>query len=62
MTPKEQLDRRIQENRRAIEQANRVVERIDRTIRDSDRRSERARAILRKAGYLREAELYGTRL
>jgi hypothetical protein len=55
MTPKEQLDRRIQENRRAIEQANRVEERIERTIRDSDRRSERARAILRRAGYLREA-------
>jgi hypothetical protein len=55
MTPKEQFDRRIQENRRAIEQARRVEERIDRTIRESDQRSERARAVLRRAGYLREA-------
>lgn len=55
MTPKEQLDRRIQENKRAIEQANRVEERIDRTIRDSDRRTEHARAMLRRAGLLREA-------
>jgi hypothetical protein len=55
MTPKEQLDRRIQENKRAIEQAKRVEERIDRTIRESDQRSERARAALRRAGYLREA-------
>jgi hypothetical protein len=53
--PKEQLDRRIQENKRAIEQAERVEERIDRTIRESDQRSERARAALRRAGYLREA-------
>jgi len=55
MTPKEQLDRRIQENKRAIEQAERVEKRIDRTIRESDERSERARAVLRRAGYLREA-------
>jgi hypothetical protein len=54
MTPKEQLDRRIQENKRAIEQASRVEERIERTIRESDVRSERARVALRRAGYLRE--------
>lgn len=54
MSPKE-LDRRIRENQRAIERASRVEERIDRTIRESDLRSERARAILRRAGYLREA-------
>lgn len=54
MTPREQLDRRIQENKRAIERANKVEQRIDKTIRDSDQRSERARAILRRAGYLRE--------
>jgi hypothetical protein len=55
MTPREQLDRRIQENKRAIERASKVEERIDRTIRDSEQRSERARAILRRAGYLRES-------
>lgn len=55
MTPKDRLDKQIQENKRAIEQADRVEERIGRTIRDSDRRSERARAILRRAGYLRQA-------
>ena len=55
MSPKEQLDKRIQENERAIEQAQRVEDRIDRTIRDSDQRSEHARSILRRAGYLREA-------
>lgn len=55
MTPRDQLDKRIQENKRSIEQADRVEQRIGRTIRDSDRRSEKARAILRRAGYLREA-------
>jgi hypothetical protein len=55
MSPKDQLDRRIQENKRSIEQASRVEERIERTIRESDKRSERARTILRKAGYLRQA-------
>jgi hypothetical protein len=54
MSPKD-LDRQIQENKRAIERATRVQERLERTIRDSERRSERARAILRRAGYLREA-------
>ena len=55
MSPKESLGRRIAENRRSIEQADRVERRIDRTIRDSEQRSERARAILRRAGYIREA-------
>jgi hypothetical protein len=54
MSPKE-LNRRIKENQRSIERASRVEERIDRTIRESEQRSERARAILRRAGYLREA-------
>jgi hypothetical protein len=55
MTRREQIEKRIEQNRRAIEQARRVRERIDRTVRDSDQRSERARAILKRAGYLREA-------
>ena len=54
MSPKE-IEKRIQENKRSIERAGRVEEQIDRTIRDSERRSERARAILRRAGYLRQA-------
>jgi hypothetical protein len=55
MTLREQLERQIRENERAIEQAERAEERIDRTIRESDKRSEQARKILRRAGYLREA-------
>jgi hypothetical protein len=31
------------------------MERIDRTIRESEARSKRAREILRRAGYLRDA-------
>ena len=54
MTPKEQLHRQIQENERAIRHAEQVEKRIERTIQDSDQRSERAREILRRAGYLRQ--------
>lgn len=37
------------------EQIERQIEQIDRTIRESEARSKRARDILRRAGYLREA-------
>lgn len=53
MSPKESLSKRIADNKRSIEQADRVEKRIDRTIRESEQRSERARTILRRAGYLR---------
>jgi hypothetical protein len=53
MSPKESINRRIADNKRAIEQADRVEKRIDRTIRESEQRSERARTVLRRAGYLR---------
>lgn len=53
MSPQESLNRQIANNKRAIEQADRVEKRIDRTIRESEQRSEKARAVLRKAGYLR---------
>lgn len=56
MTLEEQLERQIEKNKRSIEQARRAGERIDRTIRDSNRRTERARAILRRAGYLSDAD------
>jgi hypothetical protein len=45
----------MERNKRTIERAEREMERIDRTIRESEARSKRARKILRRAGYLREA-------
>jgi len=53
MSPRESLNKRIADNKRSIEQADRVEKRIDRTIRESEQRSERARTVLRRAGYLR---------
>jgi hypothetical protein len=50
----QKIREQIQKNERAIDDAKRVEEQIDWTIRDSGRRLERARAILRRAGYLRE--------
>lgn len=55
MIPREQIERQIEKNKRTIERAEREIEQIDRTIRESEARSKRARDILRRAGYLREA-------
>ena len=55
MTPRDELDKQIQQNKLAIERAEKAEERIDRTIRESEKRSERTRQALRRAGYLREA-------
>jgi hypothetical protein len=48
-----EVQRQVLKNEVAIEHAKRVLEQIDWTIRDSERRTARARAILRRAGYLR---------
>ena len=50
-------DKRIREvregNRRAIELADQTIRRIDEHLRDSEQRLTKARARLRRAGYLR---------
>lgn len=40
-------------NQQAIELADRAIKQIDETLRDTGERLERARAVLRRAGYLR---------
>jgi hypothetical protein len=50
-------DKRIREvregNRRAIELADQTIKRIDENLRDTEERLAKARAKLRRAGYLR---------
>ena len=50
----QEIEKQIQKNALAIENAKRIEEQLDRTIRDSRRRLDRARTALRRAGYLRE--------
>jgi hypothetical protein len=49
-----EIEKQIQKNELAIEHSKRVQEQIEWTMRDSKRRTDRALAILRRAGYLRE--------
>jgi hypothetical protein len=49
----EEIRRQIRRNERAIHRARKTMEDIDRTLRESDERLERARVVLRRAGYLR---------
>jgi hypothetical protein len=48
------IEEQIQKNRLAIENAKRVEEHLSWTLRDSRRRTDRIRAALRRAGYLRD--------
>ncbi len=52
MSP-DDADKQIAANMRAIENARRVRKEIRETLRDSRQQAERARVILRRAGYLR---------
>ena len=51
---KEDIEKLLRNNQRVIELARETRERIDRTLRDSDRRTERILADLRRAGVLRD--------
>jgi hypothetical protein len=51
---KEEIEKLLRDNQRAIELARKTREDIDRTLRDSDRRGERILADLRRAGLLRD--------
>ena len=51
---RDEIKKQIESNNRAIEEARRVIAEIDWTLRDSRRRTARALAELRRAGYLRD--------
>ena len=50
----EEIARRREANKRALERAKKAQEEIDWTLRDSERRMKRIRADLRRAGLLRD--------
>ena len=49
----DEIRKRLESSQRAIELADRTIKEIDETLRDSRRKTERAFAELRRAGYLR---------
>jgi phosphoribosylformylglycinamidine (FGAM) synthase-like enzyme len=51
---KEKIEKQREENRRAIQEADAFLARLDWVLRDSERRSERIMANLRRAGLLRD--------
>jgi hypothetical protein len=51
---KEEIEKLLRDNQRAIELARKTREDINRTLRDSERRTERILADLRRAGVLRD--------
>lgn len=52
---RDEIRKQIERNEQAIERSDRVWAEIERTVRESRRRTERAMAILRRAGYLRDS-------
>jgi hypothetical protein len=51
---KEEIEKLLRDNRRMIERADKVCEDIDWVLRDSERRTKRILADLRRAGVLRD--------
>ena len=47
------VEKQIEANKRSIERADKFMKERDETLREAKERGDRARAILRRAGYLR---------